>query len=49
MLKAMGVEDPIALGAVRVSVSMKNTVEEIEQLAVVLAKEAERFNHLMNR
>lgn len=49
VLKAMGVDDPIALGAVRVSVSMKNTVEEIEQLAVVLAKEAERFNHLMNR
>jgi cysteine desulfurase len=45
----MGVPDIIALGAVRVSVSQQNTVEQIDQLIQVLAKEAERFNHLLNR
>jgi cysteine desulfurase len=49
VLTAMGVPDMIALGAVRVSVSQQNTVEQIEQLIQVLAKEAERFNHLLNR
>jgi cysteine desulfurase len=49
VLTAMGVPDPIALGAVRVSVSLQNTVEEIEQLSKVLAKEANRFTHLLNR
>jgi cysteine desulfurase len=49
VLTAMGVPDPIALGAVRVSVSQQNTVEEIEQLGKVLAKEANRFTHLLNR
>lgn len=49
VLTAMGVPDPIALGAIRVSVSRQNTVKEIEQLAQALAKEAERFNHLLNR
>lgn len=49
VLTAMGVPDPIALGAVRVSVSTQNTVEEIEQLAKVLEKEANRFSHLLNR
>lgn len=49
VLTAMGVPDPVALGAVRVSVSWENTVEQIEQLTQVLAKEAERFNHLLNR
>jgi cysteine desulfurase len=45
----MGVDDMTALGAVRVSVSLENTTEQIEQLAVVMEKEASRFNHLMNR
>lgn len=49
VLTAMGVPDPIALGAVRVSVSTENTVQEIEQLAKVLEKEANRFSHLLNR
>jgi cysteine desulfurase len=49
VLTAMGVPDIIALGAVRVSVSQQNTVEQIDQLIQVLAKEAERFNHLLNR
>lgn len=49
VLKAMQIDDLTALGAVRVSFSMQNTVEQVEQLAVALAKEAERFNHLMNR
>jgi cysteine desulfurase len=49
VLKAMGVDDMTALGAVRVSVSLENTTEQIEQLAVVIEKEASRFNHLMNR
>jgi cysteine desulfurase len=49
VLTAMGVPDPIALGAIRVSVSQKNTVEEIERLAQVLEQEAGRFNHLLNR
>lgn len=49
VLTAMGIPDPIALGAVRVSVSTENTVEEIEQLAKVLEKEANRFSHLLNR
>lgn len=49
VLTAMGLPDPIALGAVRVSVSRQNTVEQIQQLTQVLAKEAERFNHLLNR
>ncbi|MCX4187135.1 cysteine desulfurase family protein [Methylophaga sp. OBS4] len=49
VLKAMGIDDVTALGAVRVSVSQHNTKEQIEQLAVVLGKEAGRFNHLMNR
>ncbi len=49
VLTAMGVPDPVALGAVRVSVSTENTVEQIEQLAKVLEKEANRFNHLLNR
>lgn len=49
VLTAMGVPDPIALGAVRVSVSRQNVVKDIEQLAQVLKKEAERFNHLLNR
>ena len=45
----MEVDDLTALGAVRVSFSLQNTVEQVEQLATALAKEAERFNHLMNR
>jgi len=49
VLTAMGIPDLVALGAVRVSVSQKNTVEEIEQLVKVLAKEANRFSHLLNR
>lgn len=49
VLKAMQIDDLTALGAIRVSFSMQNTVEQVEQLAVALAKEAERFNHLMNR
>ena len=49
VLTAMGVPDMIALGAVRVSVSQQNTVEQIDQLIQVLTKEAERFNHLLNR
>jgi cysteine desulfurase len=49
VLTAMGVPDPIALGAIRVSVSMQNSVEEIEELAKVLEKEANRFSHLLNR
>ncbi|WP_438970445.1 cysteine desulfurase family protein [Methylophaga sp.] len=49
VLKAMQVDDLTALGAVRVSFSMQNTVEQVEQLTTALAKEAERFNHLMNR
>lgn len=49
VLTAMGVDAATALGAVRISVSMDNTLEQIQQLAVVLNKEASRFNHLMNR
>lgn len=49
VLTAMGVPDPVALGAIRVSVSMQNSVEEIEELAKVLEKEANRFSHLLNR
>lgn len=49
VLKAMQIDDLTALGAVRVSFSLENTVEQVEQLAVALAKEAERFNHLLNR
>jgi cysteine desulfurase len=49
VLTAMGIPDPVALGAVRVSVSMQNTVEQIEELAKVLEKEANRFSHLLNR
>jgi cysteine desulfurase len=49
VLTAMGIPDPVALGAVRVSVSLQNTVEEIEQLGKVLEKEANRFTHLLNR
>jgi cysteine desulfurase len=49
VLTAMGIDAATALGAVRISVSMDNTLEQIQQLAVVLNKEASRFNHLMNR
>lgn len=49
VLTAMGIEPAIALGAVRVSVSMQNTVEDIDALAAVLKKEADRFSHLLNR
>lgn len=49
VLLAMGIPADIALGAVRVSLSQDNTAEQIEQLAVLLNKEASRFNHLMNR
>ncbi len=49
VLTAMRVDAATALGAVRISVSMDNTLEQIQQLAVVLNKEASRFNHLMNR
>ena len=49
VLMAMGVDEPTALGAIRVSVSEHNTLEQIEQLVVVLSKEVDRFNHLMNR
>ncbi len=49
VLTAMGIDAPTALGAVRISVNMDNTLEQIQQLAVVLEKEASRFNHLMNR
>lgn len=49
VLTAMGIPELIALGAVRVSVSQQNTVEEIEQLGKVLEKEANRFTHLLNR
>lgn len=49
VLTAMGVDAATALGAVRISASMDNTLEQIQQLAVVLSKESSRFNHLMNR
>lgn len=49
VLKAMNIDDMTALGAVRVSVSLDNTAEQIEQLVVLIEKEANRFNHLMNR
>lgn len=49
VLLAMGIPPEVALGAVRVSLSLDNTTEQIEQLAVLLIKEASRFNHLMNR
>lgn len=49
VLTAMGIDANTALGAVRISVGMDNTLEQIQQLAVVLNKEASRFNHLMNR
>lgn len=49
VLKAMNIDDMTALGAVRVSVSLENTREQIEQLTVVIEKEASRFDHLMNR
>lgn len=49
VLKAMGVVDSVALGAVRVSVAPENTTEQIEQLAVLIEQEASRFNHLLNR
>ncbi|MCC5797332.1 MAG: cysteine desulfurase [Methylophaga sp.] len=49
VLKAMGVDDLTALGAVRVSVSADNTLDEIERLAEALAREANRFSHIMNR
>lgn len=49
VLTAMGVDAATALGAVRISTGMDNTLEQIQQLAVVLNKEASRFNHLMNR
>lgn len=49
VLTAMGVDELTALGAIRVSVSQNNTIEQIEQLAVILTKEVDRFKHLMNR
>lgn len=49
VLMAMGVAPEVALGAVRVSLSLDNTHEQIEQLAVLIDKEASRFNHLLNR
>lgn len=49
VLTAMGIDATTALGAVRVSLSMQNTVKQIEQFVAVLKAEAERFNHLMNR
>ncbi len=49
VLKAMGVDDLTALGAVRVSVSADNTLDEIERLADALAREVNRFSHIMNR
>ena len=49
VLTAMGIDAVTALGAVRVSVSMDTTLEQIQQLVVVLNKESSRFNHLMNR
>ncbi|WP_430009824.1 cysteine desulfurase family protein [Methylophaga lonarensis] len=49
VLTAMGIDDLTALGAVRVSVSADNTIDEIERLAEAIAKEANRFSHLMNR
>jgi cysteine desulfurase len=49
VLTAMGVDESTALGAVRISVAADNTLEQIQQLAVVLEKEASRFNHLLNR
>jgi len=49
VLTAMGVDDITAQGAIRVSISLQTTVEEIECLANVLKKEASRFQNLMNR
>ena len=49
VLTAMGIDDLTALGAVRVSVSADNTLDEIERLAEALAREANRFSHIMNR
>ncbi|RKZ87415.1 MAG: cysteine desulfurase [Gammaproteobacteria bacterium] len=49
VLTAMGIDDVTALGAIRVSVSQYNTLEQIEQLVVILTKEVDRFKHLMNR
>ena len=49
VLTAMGVNDLTALGAIRVSISQQTTVEEIERLAIILKKEASRFQNLMNR
>lgn len=49
VLTAMGVDENTALGAVRISLAADNTLEQIQQLAVVLEKEASRFNHLLNR
>jgi cysteine desulfurase len=49
VLTAMQVDAQTALGAIRVSFSLQNTVEQVEELVKVLTKEAERFNHLMNR
>lgn len=49
VLQAMGVDDLTALGAVRVSVSADNTLDEIERLADALAMEVNRFSHIMNR
>lgn len=49
VLTAMGIDDVTALGAIRVSLSQNNTIEQIEQFAVTISKEVDRFKHLMNR
>lgn len=49
VLTAMQVDDATALGAVRVSVSRENTVQQIDGFVEAVAAEANRFNHLMNR
>ncbi len=49
VLTAMQVDDATALGAVRVSVSRENTVQQIDGFIQAIAAEANRFNHLLNR
>lgn len=49
VLTAMQVDDATALGAVRVSLSGENTVQQIDGFIEAVAAEANRFNHLLNR
>jgi cysteine desulfurase len=48
-LKAMGVPDSIANGAIRISLSYENTMEEAERMAAALHKVLKRLTNIVGR